>query len=179
MDRLELLHHQAIGIRRQADLRTDVISLAALIKRVADAPEVLSRARFSDARGDDEDADQDFDTLTSAVGMDHIDPATPLDDLERLRDGTKSVRTWTSKEVAHYDPKKGTFEVGLTYRDLHAAIDLVGELFQKYYSLIRIQHVALDMLVTSAWQVIFRVAWIPDEARMQAAMKQIVRGRTS
>lgn len=167
---------QAIGIRRQADLRTEVISLAALIKRVADAPEVLSRARFSDSRRGDEDADRDFDTLTSAVGLDHIDPATPLDDLKRLRDRTESVRTWATKEVAHYDPKKGTFEVGLTYRDLHAAIDLIGELFQKYYSLIRVQHVALDLLVMSAWQVIFRVAWIPDEERMQAAMKQIVEG---
>jgi hypothetical protein len=126
--------------------------------------------------GGDEEADRDFDTLTSAVGLDHMDPSTSLDDLERLRDGTESVRTWATKEVAHYDPKKGTFEVGLTYRDLHAAIDLIGELFQKYYSLIRLQHVALDLLVMSAWPVIFRVAWIPDEERMQAAMKQIVEG---
>jgi hypothetical protein len=168
---------QAIGIRRQADLRTDVISLAALIKRVADAPEVLSRERFSDAGGRDDHADRDFDTLIGAVGLDHIDPATPLDDLERLRDGTEPVRTWATKEVAHYDPNKGTFEVGLTYADLHAAIGLVGELFQKYYSLIRVTHVLLDKLVMPLWAVIFRVAWIPDEKRMQAAMKQIVEGR--
>jgi hypothetical protein len=167
---------QAIGIRRQADVRTDVISLAALMKRVAAAPEVLSRERFSDARGRDEDASRDFDTLTGAVGLDHIDPASPIDDLERLRDGTESVRTWATKEVAHYDPNKGTFEVGLTYGDLHAAIDLIGELFKKYYSLIRVQHVALELLVMPAWQVIFRVPSIPDEERMQAAMKQIVEG---
>jgi hypothetical protein len=167
---------QAIGIRRQADLRTDVMSLAALIKRVAEAPEVLSRERFSDARGRDDYADRDFDTLTDAAGLDHIDPATPLDDLKRLRDGTESVRTWATKEVAHYDPNKGTFEVGLTYGDLHSAVDLVGELFQKYYSLIRGPHVLLDKLAMSAWPVIFRVAWIRDDERMQAAMKQIVEG---
>jgi len=32
------------------------------------------------------------------------------------------------------------------------------------------------MVVMSPWPVIFRVAWIPDEERMQAAMKQIVEG---
>jgi hypothetical protein len=109
---------QALGIRRQTDLRTDVISLAALIKRVAEAPQVLSRERFSDAHGLDEYADQDFDDVIGVAGLNHIDSATPLDDLKRLRDGTESVRTWVTKEVAHCDPNKGTFEVDLTFGDL-------------------------------------------------------------
>lgn len=167
---------QALGIRRQTDLRTDVISLAALIKRVAEAPQVLSRERFSDAHGLDEYADQDFDDVIGVAGLDHIDSATPLDDLKRLRDGTESVRTCVTKEVAHYDPNKGTFEVDLTFGDLHSAVDLVGELFQKCNSLIRVEHLALDKRVMSAWPVIFRVAWIPDEESMRAAMKQVVEG---
>jgi hypothetical protein len=167
---------QAIGIRRQADLRNDVISLAALIKRVAGAPELLSRERFSEARSRDDQADRDFDALTGAIGSDHIDPAIPRDDLDRLRDETESVRTWATKEVAHYDLNKGTFEVGLTYGDLHTAIDLIGELFQKYYSLIRDTQVLLDKLVVSLWPAIFRVAWIPDEEQMRAAMKQVTDG---
>jgi hypothetical protein len=163
---------QAIGIRRQADLRTDVMSLGALIKGVADAPEVLSRARFIDARGNDDQASRDFDTQIGA-GLDHIDPAIPLDDLKLLRDETQSVRAWATKEVAHYDLNKGTFEVGLTFGHLHSAVDLVGELFQKYYSLIRATHVLLDKLVMPPWPVIFRVAWIPNEERMQTAMTQV------
>jgi hypothetical protein len=167
---------QAIGIRRQTDVRTDVMSLAALIKRVAVAPEVLSRARFSDARSEDDDANRDFDSLIGAPGLDHIHPATPLEDLRRLREETESVRTWATKEVAHYDRNKGTFEVGLTYGELHSAVDLVGELFRKYYSLIRVSDVLLGHLVMPLWPVIFRVAWIPDEERLQAAMKQVVDG---
>lgn len=122
--------------RRQTDIRDDVISLARLIDRVRRFPHVLSRDLYAERVSgwvSREEADAEFDRI---IGRgDHIDPAIPTGDLQALRGGTERNRTWVTKEVAHYDPRRGKFVAGLTYADLHAAVDLVIDTAMTYRSL--------------------------------------------
>lgn len=164
--RRNYLESQAMAIRRQTDIRTDVVSLARLIDRVALHPDVLSRDRYAErVKGWEsrEQADGFFDEMVGA-GLDHIDPETARRDLDDLLTECGPIRTWATKEIAHYDQKRGTFGQGITYGDLNAAIDIVVELSVKYRTMIMGVSMAKSVVMTP-WQVVFRVPWIEsDEA---------------
>ncbi len=149
------------GIRRQTDLREDVIALARLLHRVARYPQALSRDRFA---SDDESesrlsADEAFDELVGE-NRDFIDPVVPGTDLQTLLDGTSTVRRWIDKEVAHFDPKRGRFSAGLKIEDIHAALDIVADLLRRYSTLIIRTHIVTDRVALSAWERIFTTAWL-------------------
>lgn len=163
---------QGIAVRRQIDLRDDVISLARLIARVRRFPEVLSRDHYAQrisGWASREEADDEFDRLIGAG--DHIDPSIPTGDLQTLRAGTQKIRTWATKEVAHYDPARGQFVAGLTFVDLHAAVDLVIDMAIAYRSRILGSHMARDISMP-AWEGVFRVPWISED-RWEAVMAEI------
>ncbi len=155
---------QGLAIRRQVEVRDDVVSLGRLLDRIAKAPSVLSRERYLARLHPDEDqrlGNKFFDSLTSP-GAEAIDPSIPLADLERLRSGTAKIKTWIDKEVAHYDPEVGRFSEGLTFGDVHGAIDLVFKVLNRYMQLIIGTTISGSVLMPR-WEAIFRVAWLPDE----------------
>jgi hypothetical protein len=84
----------------------------------------------------------------------------------QLQNKTKAIRTWVTKEVAHYDQQTGKFAEGLTFADLNAAIDLVAAVFRRYALLIQ----AVDVLpvpITQPWAGVFRVPWLPDNSAVR------------
>jgi hypothetical protein len=148
------------AIRRQTEVREDVISLGRLIDRVWRYPTVLTRERFVAMQGIEDDAPMVngwFDDL--AGSGDYINPEIPAQDLEDLQERTEVVRGWVNKAVAHKDAK-GRDAPPL--EQLHACVDVVFELFNKYSQLIGGRSIHGDVAMT-AWPVIFRTQWIADE----------------
>lgn len=146
------------AIRRQVDVREDVVSLGRLIDRVWRYPTVLTRERFHANPGQGSSiAEGNFEAL--AGEGDFINPEIPAQDAEDLRTKTATVRGWVNKAVAHADAK-GRDAPPL--EEVHASIDAIFELFSKYYTLVHGPVVGGDVLMSN-WPVVFRVPWIPDE----------------
>lgn len=172
------VRRQAMAIRRQVDTDHDVVSLARLIQAVGRYPHVLSRERYA-ARTTATpggwmtraEADGFFDQMVGA-GRDFIDPNVPKADLAKLKTRTAKVVDWVDNEVAHYNQEKGQFGIGLTYRDLHDAIDLIVDLVVKYRELI-LGSTMSKFVSMYPWTHVFKVAWIQDNDRWQAVEARI------
>ncbi len=167
------LRTQGLAIRRQVEVSDDVVSLGRLLDRIAKDPFVLSRERYlAELHGGDRSIGNEvFDKLTSP-GAKAIDPAVPTADLERLRAKTASIKTWVDKEVAHYDPATGRFSEGLTFGDIHQAIDLIFRTMNRYRQLILGSTIAGSVTMVP-WQAVFRYAWIPDDEAWRAVIEKV------
>jgi hypothetical protein len=153
---------QGLAVRRQVEVRNDIVSLGRLLDRVAKSSSVLSRERYlAELYPDDHrDGNEFFDELVGR-GVDVIDASVPVAELERLRRETERVRTWITKEVAHYDPKTGEFGEDLTFGDVHRAIDLIFFTYNRYCQLL-LGTAVLGSVVMQPWEKVFTVAWIPS-----------------
>jgi hypothetical protein len=167
-------HRQAMAIRRQLDLDHDVISLAKLIDRVRRYPDVLSRDRYASQTAgwmSRAEADGFFDKMIG-VGRDHIDQNVPRGELAKLKAATQKVVDFADNEVAHYNAAKGTFSVGLKFRDVHSAVDAIADLFIRYR--LRILGSSTDRHVGMLdWIHIFNEGWIPDDDHFNRVLRQI------
>jgi hypothetical protein len=155
------------AIRRQTDVRNDVVSLGRLIDRVWRYPTVLTRSRFVDMQGID-DADMVNGWFDQLAGKgDYINPEIPAQDMEDLLNRTAVVRGWVNKAVAHKDAA-GREAPPLS--EIHSCVDVVFELFNKYGQLIR-GVTTIDDVVMTPWATVFRTQWVPDERWQEIAMK--------
>jgi hypothetical protein len=161
---------QAMAIRRQLDTKhADVVSLARLIQDVSRNAQVLSRDRYAARTNAGELADEFFDQMVDP-GLDHIDRNAARADLAKLKTRTRKLRDWATNEVAHYNEAKGTFGVGLTLGDIHAAVDLIVDLSIRYRELILGATMARSVAMLW-WQRALEVAWIPPDQRQQIVHK--------
>lgn len=147
------------AVRRQVDVRDDVVSLGRLIDQVWRYPTVATRERFRSLQGGgmDELADHWFDEL--AGSGDFINPEIPAQDMEDLRAKTATIRGWVNKAVAHAD---ATGRDAPPLADVHASVDVIFDLFNKYGNLIRGVSVERDPLLSN-WATVFRFPWITDD----------------
>lgn len=158
------IRSQGLAVRRQVEVREDVVSLGRLLDRIAKSPNVLSRDRYlAELHPDNQRLGNEFFDALTAPGSNAIDPEVPREHLRRLQQETAKVSRWVDKEVAHYDPKTGQFSEGLTFRDVHQGIDLIFETLNHYNRLI-LGSTTSGSVVMPPWEVVFKVAWIPDEA---------------
>lgn len=167
------IRSQGLAIRRQVEVRDDVVSLGRLLDRIAKSPNVLSRERYlAELHPDDRRLGNEFfDSLTTPGSM-AIDPDVPLAHLKRLQDETAQVRKWVDKEVAHYDPKTGQFSEGLTFGDIHQGIDLIFETLNHYKRLI-LGSTTAGSVSMPPWETVFEVAWIPDAAAWRQVVEKV------
>jgi len=177
---------QAVAVRRQAEHRDRrVASLGRLISEVRGDAEQLTPAwwvglwtfdeREDFARLDQARAQRAWEDQYGGNVGDHLDPDIPGADLDRLTAAAASVKAWVDKHVAHSedpgaepeDPGASAAETSLTLEDIHDAIDVIGELFQRYYSLMTASSmVFLEPVIQHDWLAPFRVPWIrADGAR--------------
>jgi len=157
------IRSQGLAVRRQIDVSNEVVSLGRLLTRIADAPNVLTRERYlAELHPDDPGLGNLFFDSLVGPGAKAIDPATPLAHLAELKKKTAKVRDWVSNEVAHYNSKTGQFSEGLTFGDVHRAMDLVFETLNHYNRLI-LGSTTSGSVVMDPWEAVFRVAWIPDD----------------
>lgn len=167
------IRSQGLAVRRQVEVADDVVSLGRLLDRIAKAPHVLSRARHLGRLHPDtpQMGNEFFDALVGP-GAAAIDPATPAEHLANLREKTAKVTKWVDKEVAHFDPKTGTFSQGLTFGDVHAGLDAIFETMNHYNRLL-LGSTTAGSVTMDPWESVFRVPWIPDDdAWMQVVRTQ-------
>ena len=157
------IRSQGLAVRRQVDVRDDVISLGRLLTHSAAQPNVLTRERYlAVLHPDDHQMGNEFFDNLVAPGAKAIDPATPTAHLEELRRKTAKVRDWVSNEVAHFSKKTGHFSVGLTFGDVHESMDAIFEVLNHYNRLI-LGSTTSGSVTMDPWEAVFRVAWIPDD----------------
>jgi HEPN superfamily AbiU2-like protein len=155
---------QGLAVRRQVEVDDDVVSLGRLLDRISKAPSVLSRERYlAQLHPMTPDIGNEYFDSLVGPGADAIDPATPLEHLEALRQKTAKVKKWVDKEVAHYEKNTGQFSQHLTFGDVHQALDAIFEVLNHYCRLLLGTTIA-GSISMAPWETVFRVAWIPDEA---------------
>lgn len=166
---------QAMGIRRQADTKYDVASLARLLKDIGSKPGVLSRDRLRrwhieqvlPTYGNDEAeaaeiVDMTLDTVTakflkpdgSAVRGDVI--AT---DAAGLQEVGERVERFATLKVAHLSTKE--LRNPPSWNELNAAMDALGDLLTRYsFLLTGSGRARVAPVVQTPWQQAFTVPWI-------------------
>jgi hypothetical protein len=154
---------QGLGVRRQVEVRKDVVSLGRLLDGVAKNAGAVTRRRFlHELYAEESDFGNEFFDELAGPGLSVLDPAIPRGQLDRLESETKQVREWVSKEVAHFDPATGSFSEQLTFGDVHRCVDLLFETMNFYHQLLLGQTVD-DRVTMAPWEAVFRVQWIPDD----------------
>ena len=153
---------QAVAVRRLVDLDPDVISLARLLDSIAAHPRLIARdwwiGQFEEI--DRRAAAREWDATFGGAVRDYVDPQIVASDLSDLRAEADRVKTLVDKVVAHrVENYSGPM---VTQSDLNAALDTIGQLFQKYYKLVlvaewfRLTPPGLKQVMAT-----FRVPWVP------------------
>lgn len=158
---------QATAIRRQADTHKDAASLANVLEEMTADPAQLKREWWIGMWTID---DRQFATRTwlnqfGGTVNEHLDPAIPAADAQRLREAAADVRVYVDKHVAHSDASAVSSTITLKAEDLHAVIDVIGSIFKRYYNLLTASSMyTLVPAIQHDWTAVFRVPWIPGTA---------------
>jgi len=158
---------QAVAVRRQADTHPDVASLGKLIEQVRDDPSGLKRDWWLGLWKEPDDPFMRMDAergwrkrWAGDVG-DHLDPAIPAADLNALTTAAGKVKGYVDQHIAHADASAVSASVTLTVRDVHGAVDVIGEQYQRYYNLLTASSWAfLTPVIQHDWQAVFREPWM-------------------
>lgn len=162
----------AVGIRRLSDTRSDVVSLARLIKDVEKHPGVLTRdhhrglyrASYLNQAHLLRMADESYDTLLGH-GQDELTSSAISEDLIELTASARSVRHHVNKYVAHTDDQVGPTTT--TYADLDHALDGAWKLYHRYSLLVTGSAPSRQVPVMQEdWTKPFLVAWCPNDRRL-------------
>jgi hypothetical protein len=169
------LNNVAIGIRRQAERRDDVVTLGRLLHSIRSNPTAASRRHFVSLYQSDmleqRIAQLDFDQFTDPGG-EYVAVRIVDADIARLEDETARVVEFASKQVAHLDPRYA-YPEGVQPTDypsldeLDAALDVIGDLLKKYYLLVTANcMLSPEPILQFNWQQAFSVPWCPPDDDM-------------
>lgn len=159
--------HVVIGVRRQIKSKgNDCISMAKIFKELIKSPQDLTRCYYVGLyKGTNMErfADKDFNKFATP-GFPHIDPTLVAADLTRLLDASKRIEDFADKRVAHRDQRE--MEELPTFNDVDACIDLLDELYVRYYMLFYAKNMG-SLLPTRQydWKAIFRIPWISQDTK--------------
>lgn len=154
---------QAVGVRRQVDRTRRVVSLWRLLSAISAHPEVMTRQRHVGLWGADPDFQREghraFDGLSG--GGETIPSRDAAADRDHLVAVARPVEVLVNEAFAHRSETPLNEKV--TYAQLHAAIDVIGELLRKYTLLLRASSF-YSLLPTDQvdWKAPFRVPWLRE-----------------
>jgi hypothetical protein len=183
--------NQAVAVRRQADTRPHVATLGRIIHEIAAQPDLITREFWVGLWGSPENppderehmkgvGEKAWDEHYGGETGDYLDPSIPGGDLAKLRHGSRRVKDYVDRNVAHLDarmvPKAGQREAkppgaptkkggDLQLGEVHDGIDLVGSLFTKYGNLLTASTwVDLTPTLQHNWEAVFHFPWIEEDA---------------
>jgi hypothetical protein len=159
---------QAVAIRRQADVDRRVASLAKLLQNLQNCAPAVTRDWWlglpSNTPDDDDDdywrqvARRQWDESFGGSVGDHLDRRVAAADFDELKDAARDVKHYVDNHLAHTSAARP--EVTATLNDMHAAIDVIGRLFNKYTRLLLGESFAeITPVITHNWTAVFRVPW--------------------
>lgn len=159
----------AVGVRRQADRRSDVISLERLLTEIAGNPFVLTRAWFErqyvrgkptiQRWGFQRMAERDFRQFAGRSAK-QISARRVLGDRAKLRKTAVRLRHYVNKRVAHR-ARRG-YRGPATFTDLNAAVDELARLLRKYSLLLnQAGMLGVEPVIQGDWEAVLRVPWKP------------------
>lgn len=102
----------------------------------------------------------------------HLDPSIPAADFAKLTDAAADVKAYVDRHVAHTEkPPRVAAGVTLTLKDVHDDIDVIGDLFKKYFNLLTgSSYLFLEPEIQHDWMAVFQQPWMrPRAARAEAA----------
>jgi hypothetical protein len=156
----------ASGIRRLGDRRRGTISFVRLLDEIRRHPGVMSCERHValwDRDGDRlfmAEGERSYDRFADATGN-RVDAEAVSQDIAALNAAAARVETWVNENVAH---RSALPRADLpTFAEVHAAVDAVGQILQKYASLLRAEGlVELVPVIQYDWKAPFRRTWLPE-----------------
>jgi len=162
-----------IGIRRETGADRGSIGLRRSLNSLASSPRMATRSWYEQEvrqRNQGRDAwelaelDAAFN-IFAAPGQPFIDAARVRQDITELEAVITRVNTYTNKAIAHRDDNPHGLPTGLavTWGELDAALDAVGNIYKKYC---RLRHAGealgiLTPLKSPGWIQMFETAWMP------------------
>jgi hypothetical protein len=160
---------QAVAVRRQADTHPDVASLGKLIEEIRGDASRITREFWLGLWdvGDDQIkrhvAERAWEEHYAGNVGAHLDAAIPTADLDALTEGAANVKRYVDKHVAHAEAVPAG--VTLTFEELHAAVDVIGDLFKKYSNLLTAgSYVQLEPVIQYDWKAAFTMPWLRADA---------------
>jgi hypothetical protein len=152
---------QAVAVRRLADPKRGVVSLASLIKDLRKHSAEITAEWWV---GLQPNADvRDFEPFR-LKGTNHFDPAIADIDLDRLQVAVEKVKVYVDQHLAHRD-QKPTKDVP-TFDAIHAALDELGKTFRKYHTLLTAaDRIVMVPVPNPGWYLPFTVPWLPPGAK--------------
>ncbi len=158
-------------IRRQCKNDTDSISFLRLLSEIAKCPNLLSREYYISLYKDKElfrtelkdyPAEQ-FNAIYAGKTKKYVDPDLVLEDINKLTKKFGKLEHLIDKRVAHYDLRKP--EKIPTFDEMDECVDLLIELFHKYYGLVLGHHMDFGPNFQYNWKEIFQEPWIPQNKK--------------
>jgi hypothetical protein len=164
-----------IGIRRETGADRGSSGIRRSLNSLASTPRMATRSWYEqEARRRHQtrdtwelaELDAGFNVFADP-GQPFIDPARVKQDITELDAVISRVNTYTSKAIAHRDDDPNGLLTGLavTWGELDAALDAVGNIYKKYY---RLRHAGeslglLTPLKSPGWTQLFETGWMsPD-----------------
>jgi hypothetical protein len=108
---------------------------------------------------------------------DYLDPAIPEADYDTLTSAASKVNVFVNHHIAHSqstihqpdrkqpaDADTASPDATLSAKEVHEVIDVIGNLFKKYYNLLTASsYVFLVPVIQNVWLAAFRVPWMPAD----------------
>lgn len=157
-----------VAVRTQVDTDNRVISFVRLLEDIAAFPNTITRpwfvSRYRTTRT--HVAETDFDRFDPR-GLGHVDPEVVQSDLDRLQNEARAVEAYVNNYVAHRNREIALGQLAtpprVTWGELDRVIDLLGELLQRYTSLLNQQAlVSVELQIGQHWREVFRHPWIEE-----------------
>ncbi len=156
-----------MGIRRQTKIDQQSISLARLLKDIADNYKKITREYYKELYKNlpishlvppGDLGDQDFDEFCSQPGDQNISMEMPINDLCILRTQCQILEDYADKRIAHSD-KRGIKNIP-KFHHVDESIDMFKKLYIKYHKVLNGPFI-LDMepIFQYDWQAIFDFPW--------------------
>ena len=155
----------ATGVRRQAKVSDDSISLARFLAEVEKYPNLVSRAHYMSLyAGKDqwhiEIGEHDFDNIAGASAVE-VPKALVRQHIADLKKAVDGIEHYVDRRVAHYD-KRGLAKPTPTFADLSEALATLERIVILYWRLLKGgSYTTLLPTILFDWQQIFRFLWLP------------------
>lgn len=150
-----------LGITRQVDERTEVISLLKLLEDIKDNPGIATKTWLADLYEATLPRQMGEQAFVEHFGSgEDVDPAILEEDIRQLKVATSKVARFRHTRIAHKNASE-KLVVDLSFDEAREALKVIEELVIKYNLLLNgggFQKLMPE--IQYGWEIVFRTPWI-------------------